>query len=591
MTRIAVIERPKCKIGAGCNFICDKVCPVNRTGGDCVVLDENDKKPLIDEVLCIGCGICVKRCPTQCINVINLSEKLKEDPIHRFGANKFELFRLPIPKEGKVVGILGRNGIGKSTALNILAGTIRPNLGKFTEEVKEEDVIARYSNVSLGDYFRKLYSGKIKISYKPQRIELIPKTYSGTVVELIKKVDEKGIGDKLIEELGVENLRNRDIDKLSGGELQKVAIIATAVKKAEVYYFDEPASFCDITSRIKVARLIRSLAEEGVAVIVVEHDLATLDYISDEIQIVYGEAGAYGIISQSKGVRTGINEYMDGFLPDENMRFRSYPIVFSGASAERKVERENLLTFPSMEKKFAKFQLHVTPGQVQKGEVLAVMGANGLGKTTFLNMLAGVIEPDGEKIEKSKISYKVQYPSSDVEGTVRKWLMKVAGGKFASGWYKQNIMEKLGLGKLMDNEIKSLSGGELQKFYVAITLSKDCDIYAFDEPSAFIDVEDRLKVAEVIRDFVKKDDVCAIIVDHDVQFIDYIGDSMLMFEGEPAIKGEVVGPVSKKEGMNAVLKMLDITYRQDMETKRPRINKPNSQLDNQQRAKNQYYYS
>ncbi len=126
---------------------------------------------------------------------------------------------------------------------------------------------------------------------------------------------------------------------------------------------------------------------------------------------------------------------------------------------------------------------------------------------------------------------------------------------------------------------------------IASSLLQDCDIYAFDEPSAFIDVEDRLNVAEVIKDFVVKNEKCAIVVDHDVQFIDYIGDSMLVSEGNPGVDGNVFGPVTKSEGMNRVLKILDITYRQDMETKRPRINKPGSPLDSEQRSKGRYYYT
>lgn len=589
MVRIAILEKAKCINGRGCNFICGNYCPVNRTGSDCITI-QKDSKPEIGEDLCNGCGICVHRCPTKCISIINLPEALKEDPIHRFGANAFELFHLPIPKKGAVVGILGRNGIGKTTALSILAGNFKPNLGDYKGPPEEEAVIERYSTVILGDYFRRLFRNELKISYKPQRIELLPTLYEGKVKDLIKKVDEKGISDKIVKELEIGELMERKLDELSGGELQKVAIIATAVKKADLYYLDEPASFLDITTRIKVAKLIRSLADEDTSVIVVEHDLATLDYLSDEIQIVYGEPAGYGIISQSKAVRRGINEYMDGYLPDDNVRFRDYSIKFSGTAASGEVRKDILFEFPEMEKSFESFSLKVNKGSVRKCEVMAVMGANGLGKTTFLRMLAGELKLDRGNVGKLKISYKVQYPSSDVEGTVAQALMKIAKDGFSSGWYRQNILEKLGLAKIMDSEIKTLSGGELQKFYIAATLSHKCDIYAFDEPSAFIDVEDRLKVAEVIKEFVVKKQVCAIVVDHDVQFVDYVGDSMLVFEGTPAKEGHVFGPCTKVEGMNRVLKMLDITYRFDKETSRPRINKPDSQLDRQQRRDNKYYY-
>lgn len=590
MARIAIIEREKCINGKGCAFICGKYCPVNRTGKDCIVVSEVDNKALIDEELCIGCNICLHRCPAQCISIINLPEKLKAEPIHRYGRNAFELFHLPIPKLKKVVGILGRNGIGKTTALNILAGTLKPNLGNLEKQPEDEEITERYSRTILGDYLKRLYEGKVKISYKPQRIDLLPKQYKGRVKELLKKIDEKGIAESLLKELGMDNLKDRPIGKLSGGELQKLAIIAAASKKAEVYYFDEPASFLDVTTRIKVAKLIRKLAENA-SVMVVEHDLATLDYISDEIQVVYGAQGGYGVISQSKAVRRGINEYLDGYLPDDNVRFRDYAIRFFQYAAERHISKNVLLEFPELGKDFENFSLKTSGGEVKKGEILAVMGANGLGKTTFLKMLSGDLKPDSGNVEKVKIAFKEQYPDSNLKGTVKELLMEAAKERYTSGWYKQNMLEKLGLGKLLDSTANNLSGGELQKLHIALALSKECKVYAFDEPSAFIDVEDRLIVAEVIKDFVIRNEVCAIVVDHDVQFIDYIGDSMLVFEGLPGREGKVFGPVMKRDGMNRVLKMLDITYRQDKETKRPRINKPDSQLDQQQRAKGNYYYS
>ena len=589
MSRIAIVNKDKCNpVNCG-NHFCMRICPRNMLGEECIVKGP-DSKPIIDEVLCTGCGICTHRCIFEAIRIINLPEALKENPVHRFGANAFELFHLPIPKKGKVVGIIGRNGIGKSTAFNILSGKVIPNLGNYNKEPSKEEIIAKYSTTQLGDYFRQLYANKIVVSYKPQRIELLPKVYSGKVGALLKKIDERKISEKLMKELELENLKDRELSQLSGGELQKVAIIAAASKKADVYYFDEPASFLDVTARIKVAKLIRDLAEDS-AVLVVEHDLATIDYISDEIQIVYGQAGAYGVISNSQGVSRGINEYLDGFITSDNVRFRDYSIVFGKYNVEKR-RHEILFELPEFEKSFGDFKLKTIKGEIIKGEVMTVMGANGLGKTTFLKLLAGEIKPDkGLVKEKIKIAYKVQYPTSDVEGTVQMWLLKSARELFNSGWYKQNILEKLGLNKLLDNEIKHLSGGELQKVYIAVTLSQDADIYAFDEPSAFIDVEDRLKVAEVIKEFIIKKDKAAIVVDHDVQFIDYISDSMLVFEGVPGKHGKVEGPLSKTDGMNKVLKMLDITYRVDKENNRPRINKHNSALDKTQKKENKYYRS
>ena len=586
--RVAIIDKNKCHPDKCGNYWCVGACPVNRTGEECIIKNENIKKAVIIEEKCIGCGICLK-CPFDAIQIVNLPGELKQDPIHRYGINSFRLYGLPLPKKNKIVGILGRNGIGKSTALRILAGNLNPNLGRYNEEINNEQIIEKHSNNLLGDYLKNLFSKKIKISYKPQRIELLNTLYQDKIIDLLDNIDERKLAEHLIKKLDIENLKQRKLNELSGGELQKIAIIACLIKDADVYYLDEPMSFLDITARIKVSKIIKELTNDK-SVIIAEHDLTALDYISDEIQIVYGKETAYGIFSNSKAVSRGINEYLDGFLTEENIRFRDYGIRFSDAPITKEVHKEILFEFPEIEKSYANFKLNVNSGKVNKGEVMAVVGANGLGKTTFLKLLAGLEQPDNFNLEKLNISYKPQYLDNNLNLTVLEFLQENAKENFNSGWYKQNILEKLNLGILLTSKMNELSGGELQKVYIAVALSKNADLIAMDEPSAFIDVEDRLKVAEIIKDFAMKKECSALIVDHDIQFIDYVADSLLVFKGVPGKYGEVEGPFEKRAGMNIILKNLDITYRRDKSTFRPRINKPDSQLDKQQRKKGEYYY-
>src|SRR3989338_3604132 len=493
---LAIVEKDKCHPDK-CQHECMKYDPINKTGGEGFHISEETKKACIsDSVVMEMHKISAKKCPFHAIHIVNLPEKLKEDPIHSYGLNSFELYSLPHVKEKTVVGIIGRNGIGKSSALQFLTGTIKPNLGNYQKPLKENEIIERYSNSWVGEYFKKLLNKQLKIAYKPQRVELLTSIYKGyTVKELLSKVDERKIIHTLLNDLDIPTIENRKIEELSGGELQRVAIIATVAKKADVYYFDEPSSFLDITHRIKAARLIRSLAENS-SVVVVEHDLATLDYISDEIQIVYGEQACYGIFSQSKAVRRGINEYMEGMLPDENIRFRSYPIKFSERPAERFVSKELILEFPELEKSYTSFKLKTSPGKLHRGEVLTIMGANGLGKSTFLKLLSGLEISDKGKLEKVRISYKPQYLKNDIEGNVEDYLKGIAGSEFNSSWFKANILEKLNIQSILQNKISELSGGELQKVHIAACLAcPDKDIITMDEPSAFIDVEDRLNVA------------------------------------------------------------------------------------------------
>ncbi|MFA5176115.1 MAG: ribosome biogenesis/translation initiation ATPase RLI [Candidatus Nanoarchaeia archaeon] len=584
MTRIAIIKKDKC-FPTKCNELCKGLCPVNRAGKECILIGKTAK---IEESLCVGCGICPLRCPYQAISIVNLPEKLEEQ-MHRFGENSFELYSLPLVKQNTVVGVIGRNGIGKTTALNILAGVVKPNLGNYKNPPDEKEIIAKFSKKWIGTYFTKLFANKMKISYKPQRVELLKEMFNDTVKDLLKRVDEREQFDVLVEELELTNILSRSIKDLSGGELQRVAIAACMLKRAEVYYFDEPASFLDISHRIKIAKLIRKLAEENVSIIVIEHDLATLDYISDEIQIVYGKPACYGIFSQSKAVRRGINEYLDGFLPDENIRFRDYSIKYAHTVRESATIKQLAFEIPTLIKKFKDFSLEVKPGRLHKQEILTIVGANGLGKSTFLKLLAKELKSETGEVPEIKISYKPQSLEAEDKKVVD-YLQDIAGNEYDSGWYKQNILEKLNINDILNNNMSELSGGELQKVLVAGCLSKEADLFLIDEPSAFIDVEDRLAIAEVIRDFIQKNETTAIIVDHDIQFIDYISDSILVFEGIPGKEGNVYWSKNKEEGMNRVLKFLDITYRQDKETHRPRINKPGSQLDSEQRKSGKYYY-
>jgi len=605
--RIAVIEYDKCK-PKKCSYQCQSFCPGVRMGEETVVISEETKKPIISESLCTGCGICVHKCPFHAVHIVNLPQELS-NPVHQFGPNSFRLFRLPIPKERTVLGIIGPNGVGKTTAIKILSGDIIPNLGHFDElsallgqitiqSISEKERKARYDEISryfrgseLQPYFEKMSGGDLKVVSKPQYVDKIPKVAKGTVEDVLYKIDERGMADDLFKRFGMENVRNRDLNDLSGGELQRLAIMAAMVRESDVYYFDEPSSYLDIYQRLNIARAIRQLSEEK-TVIVIEHDLAVLDYLSDYVHLLYGKPAVYGIVSSPMGVRVGINTYLQGYLKDENVRFRPEEIKFALRTPKEWASEDELLSYPELYKEYPNFRLRVSPGSVYKGEVVSIVGPNATGKSTFVKMIAGVEDPNKGEIESLiEISYKPQYIKRDFEGTVRDLLFAVCGKKMYESWYKTEIQNPLQLESILDNYVSELSGGELQRTAIASCLSKEADLYLLDEPSAYLDVEQRLATAKVIRRRMEKGDTTAMIVEHDLVTTDYVSDRTIVFSGMPSVEGEASRPMSVRSGMNSFLSKLNITFRRDSENGRPRANKLYSQLDRKQKEMGEYYYA
>jgi len=551
-----------------------------------------DKRPIIVESLCSGCGICVKKCPFQAISVVNIPDELETECSHRFGPNAFKLYRLPVPSPGTVLGLLGKNGIGKTTAIRILSGEIRPNLGNYENPPSWAEIIRYFRGSTLQIHFQKMSEGKLRVVHKPQYVDKIPKVVSGNVGELLSKVDERDVLNDIAEQLELKKLWDRPLEALSGGELQRVAVAAVICRDADVYLFDEPSSYLDVKQRLMVARAIRSLRKFEKIVVVAEHDLAILDYLSDQICLFYGEPGVYGIVSHVHGVRAGINIYLQGFIPDENVRFRKEAIIFHEKPPTESPEvGEELLGWEKLEKTYGGFKLVAYPGRIKKGEIVGILGPNGIGKTTFVKILAGLEKTDDEREFKALlVSYKPQYISAEYEGTVQGLLMATAKEEFTSGWYKSEIIEPLGLNRLLDRLVSELSGGELQKAAIAACLSRKADLYLLDEPSAYLDVEERLHMARTIRRVIQYRKATAFVVEHDVVAQDFIADRLMIFTGEPGIKGIAHPPVSLREGMNMFLKEMNVTFRRDPVTKRPRVNKEGSRLDVYQKSVGEYYY-
>ncbi|VVA97475.1 unnamed protein product [Arabis nemorensis] len=304
LTRIAIVSEDRCK-PKKCRQECKKSCPVVKTGRLCIEVSPASKTAFLSEELCIGCGICVK----SHLLVHNRRNAPLKDTTHRYGANGFKLHRLPVPRPGQVLGLVGTNGIGKSTALKILSGKQKPNLGRFSNPPNWQEILTHFRGSELQSYFTRVLEENLKTALKPQHVDQIKKLVQGDLGKMLEKLDERGLMAQICADLELEPVLDRRAKDVSGGELQRFAIAAVFIKKAEIYMFDEPSSFLDVRQRLKAAQVIRSLLRPDSYVIVVEHDLSVLDYLSDFVCCLYGKPGAYGVVTLPFSVREGINVY------------------------------------------------------------------------------------------------------------------------------------------------------------------------------------------------------------------------------------------------------------------------------------------
>jgi ATP-binding cassette subfamily E protein 1 len=587
--RVAVLKEDSCQ-PKKCNDECHAFCPPVRNGQECIILDDKTGKPHISESLCIGCGICINKCPHDALIIEQLPSELESDMIHRYSMNGFRLFRLPTPSKESVVGILGPNGMGKSTAINALSGRMIPNLGDWLDKEADWDgVIETLPRGELRDFFVAVRDGKIKVALKPQNVDRLPKRVKGTVRDLLSKVDERKMFDEMTKKLGIDHLLDRTIQQLSGGELQRMAICATLLRDVDVYFFDEPSSYLDIHERMRIVRIIQDLAATK-RVIVIEHDLAVLDVLCDLVHIVYGKKGAFGIFTPARSTRQAINTYLDGFLPEQNVRIRDKPIKFLNHSDRVAELGSQVVSWGGLGKTLGDFKLETGDGAVHRSEVVGVVGPNGTGKSTMIKVLAGEHEYDeGWVTSDASISYKPQHIHVDIDGSVQLWLDSEIGPRWRSGEFNVNVIRALGVDQLLPKRVKKLSGGERQAVSIAICLGREADLYLLDEPSAHLDANARMEAAKAIRRTMEANEKSAFVIDHDVYFIDIVSDSLLVFEGEGGRYGKAQGPFRLQEGMNRFLEGVNVTFRRDHDSKRPRINKSESRKDREQRTSGDFY--
>uniref|UniRef100_A0A3B4YZB3 ATP binding cassette subfamily E member 1 n=1 Tax=Stegastes partitus TaxID=144197 RepID=A0A3B4YZB3_9TELE len=423
-TRIAIVNHDKCK-PKKCRQECKKSCPVVRMGKLCIEVTPQSKIAWISESLCIGCGICIKKCPFGALSIVNLPSNLEKETTHRYCANSFKLHRLPIPRPGEVLGLVGTNGIGKSTALKILAGKQKPNLGKYDNPPDWQEILTYFRGSELQNYFTKILEDDLRAIVKPQYVDQIPKTVKGSVGAILSRKDDTDTQDIVCDQLDLSHLRERNVEDLSGGELQRFACAVVCIQRADI--------------------------------------------------------------------------------PD----------------------REG-----------------------QGYDCVCVC----------------------------------------VQGSVRALLHEKIRDAYTHPQFITDVMKPLQIESIIDQDVQNLSGGELQRVALTLCLGKPADVYLIDEPSAYLDSEQRLMAARVIKRYILHAKKTAFVVEHDFIMATYLADRVIVFDGIPSKKTSANTPQSLLAGMNRFLSLLEITFRRDPNNFRPRINKLNSIKDTEQKKSGNYFF-
>eukprot|EP01065_Artemidia_motanka_P027879 TRINITY_DN3307_c0_g1_i1.p1 TRINITY_DN3307_c0_g1~~TRINITY_DN3307_c0_g1_i1.p1 ORF type:complete len:612 (+),score=230.74 TRINITY_DN3307_c0_g1_i1:72-1907(+) len=582
--RITLVDRERCR-PSRCAKECQKICPQERQGVECI--RPHDGLARVVESACTGCGMCVRRCPFQALRIVNIPRALAAHLTHRHGRNGFCLHRLPLPCKGRVVGLLGANGVGKTTALHVLSGRTKPNFGDPAATTWER-IVEAYRGSALQSYFRAIAEGSLRVAHKPQSIDMLRTAYAGTVaaaLEAVEAVDEWR--DEAVQCLDLQHLLQREMRDLSGGELQRVSVALTCSQRADVYVFDEPSSFLDIAQRLRAGRLIRAVAgrDHSPYVLLVDHDLCFLDSASDSVCILHGNAGAYGAVSPPSGTREAINQFLVGYIRAENLRFRdsSLSFLFGERDTDPVCTAAKPIEYPALEAVRGGFRLNAEAGTLRPGQVVVLLGENGTGKSTLVDTMRRAMT------EQITVSVKPQVINPKFRGSVKQLLDEKLGSQLQVPAFRTDVVAPLQVEALMHKNVQQLSGGELQRVALVLALGKPAQLYLVDEPSAHLDVEMRLVMAKALRRFARHCGVAVAVVEHDLLLAAYMADSAVVFSGEPGVAAVASAPMVAGAGLERFLRGLGITVRRDPDTGRPRINKRGSVRDREQRAAGQYF--
>ena len=430
--------------------------------------------------------------------------------------------------QGEVILLCGKSGSGKTTITKLINGLIPHFL--------EGNLLGNIFINGINTKQMKIY----EISEKVGTIFQNPKTQFFNLdsdSELTFGLENLGENPdkikrqvfKVVRDLGIERLKNRNVFMMSGGEKQLLAIASIYATNPDVYVFDEPSANIDEYGIERIREMLINLKAQGKTIIISEHRLYYLMdlidrviYLQDgKIKYVFSNVEFSSISNESRkklGLRTFVSKKNDDFANPVTF-CKSDDFVVSNLEYENK--KQKILD-----------KINISGN---KGDIIAITGKNGEGKTTLMRILCGLLKENEGKIsfKGSPIKYKKRRELCYMvmQDVIHQFFSESVRDEFSLFDSKidekqiDNILEKLDLKKLDNRHPMCLSGGQMQRLSVALGMLIDREIIILDEPTSGLDYTNMLEISKVIKEF--SNNKIIFIVTHDNELIDSTCNKLL----------------------------------------------------------------